>query len=279
MIENPLVSIVIPTKNSEATIEKCLESIRNQTYSNIEIIVVDGFSKDKIKKIAENFRARILLTDVKRSEARNIGAENARGEIVLFVDSDMELDRSVIEECVEKVREGYHAVIVPEVSLGRGFWARCKALEKLCYIGDETIEAARLFERSAFEAVKGYDEELIAGEDWDLSQRVKKAGFRVGRVYALIKHHEGKLGFWETIKKKYHYGKTIQKYRNKHPYESKVQLGLVRLAFIRNRKKLAKDPMTFVGMILMKGCEFLAGGFGILSYKMRIFRRRTTSGI
>jgi glycosyltransferase involved in cell wall biosynthesis len=273
MTEDPLVSVIIPTKNSAATLQVCLKSIKNQTYPNIEIIVVDSFSKDETKGIAEKHGARTFEVEAKRSKARNLGAQKARGEVLFFVDSDMELDSAVVEECVKKVREGYHAVIVPEVSVGQGFWARCKALEKLCYIEDETIEAARWFERRAFEAVNGYDEELEAGEDWDLNHRVKKAGFRVGRVHALIKHHEGRLGLWESMKKKYYYGKTIEKYKNKHPRESIIQLIVVRPAFLRNWRKLLKEPMVLAGMIFMKFCEFVAGGIGILNYKFRSFLR------
>lgn len=267
MVDNPLVSVIIPTKNSDATLRKCLDSIRNQTYPNIEIIVVDSFSRDKTKRIAEEYGAGIIEIEAKRSKARNIGAEKARGEVIFFIDSDMELDSTVIEECVKKVREEYHAVIIPEVSVGQGFWARCKALEKLCYIGDETIEAARVFERKTFESVNGYDEELEAGEDWDLNHRVKKAGFRVGRVYALIKHREGRLSLWETARKKYQYGKTVEKYRRKHPKEAKQQLKLIRPAFIRNWKKLVKDPINAIGLMVLKTCEFGAGGIGYLKSK------------
>jgi arabinofuranan 3-O-arabinosyltransferase len=148
--------------------------------------------------------------------------------------------------------------------VGEGFWANCRALEKLCYFGDETIEAARVFERRAFESVDGYDEELEAGEDWDLNQRVKKEGFRVGRVYALIKHHEGKLTLWETARKKYRYGKTLAKYKRKHPDKAKQQLRLIRPAFIRNRQKLLKDPLHAVGLIILKAWEALAIGIGYL---------------
>jgi len=77
MAKNPLVSVIIPTKNSETTIEKCLGSIRNQTYPNVEIVVVDSFSTDKIRDIVENYGARIVLVNAKRSKARNIGATRA----------------------------------------------------------------------------------------------------------------------------------------------------------------------------------------------------------
>ena len=269
MKNRPLVSVIIPTKNSESTIKKCLESIKNQTYPRLEVLIIDNFSTDSTQKIAENHGARIIRSNVKRSQARNIGAKRARGQYLFFIDSDMELDSHVIEACVQKIREGYDGIIIPEISVGEGFWAKCKAMEKLCYIGDEDIEAARFFKRKVFEVVDGYDIELEAGEDWDLSQRIKKAGFRLGRVCAIIKHHEGRLSLWKTIKKKYEYGKSIHRYMNKCPRKARDQLKLIRPAFRRKWRILIKEPIIFLGMSFMKLCEFVAGGIGIMSYKFR----------
>ena len=254
----PSVSAIIPTKNSGETIGICLKSVREQTYNNIEVVVVDGYSSDNTREIAERFDAKLIESEVRRSEARNIGAEKAMGEYILFLDSDMELTLEVVEECVNKVKEGYDAVIIPEVSVGVGFWAKCKALEKSCYIGDELIEASRFFKREVFDAVKGYDPKLEAAEDWDLNQRIRKTGYRVGRINALIKHHEGRLSLWKTIKKKYYYGKTLEKYKRKHPSKTKQQLKLIRPAFIRNWRKIARNPVHALGMLFIKACEFCA---------------------
>jgi glycosyltransferase involved in cell wall biosynthesis len=159
-----------------------LRSIREQTYENIEIIVVDSYSSDDTRKIAKKFGAKITEIKARRSRARSVGAEKARGDFILSLDSDMELTPTVVEKCVRKVGDGFDAVIIPEVSIGVGFWARCKAVEKSCYIGDELIEASRFFKRETFESVKGYDPELEAGEDWDLNQRIRKARYRIGRI-------------------------------------------------------------------------------------------------
>lgn len=272
-IKRPLVSVVVPTNNSEATIEKCLRSIEAQTYPNVEIIVVDNFSRDKTRKIAEDHKARIFESGAKRSEARNIGAERACGDLVVFVDSDMELDSSVVVKCVKKIREKHDGVIIPEISVGEGFWAKCKALEKVCYIGDDSIEAARFFKRAIFESVGGYDHELEAGEDWDLNQRISKAGYRIGRIDAFIKHHEGRLRLWETMSTKRHYGQTLELYRVRHPEEARHQLKLIRPAFVRNWRKLAKDPIHALGMLFMKVCESIASGIGLLAFKFRSFNR------
>jgi len=267
--DKPLVSVVIPTRNSMETMERCMESIRAQIYPNIEILVVDSCSRDHTREIAEKFGAKVTESKVGRSRARNIGMEKAAGEWILFLDSDMELTHSVIEECVRAVTTGYDAVIIPEISVGIGFWAGCKALEKLCYIEDEIIEAARFFRRSTFKAVNGYDEKLEAGEDWDLTQRIRKSGCMVGRVCVFIKHNEGRLTLWKAIKKKYEYGKTLALYRTKNPVEAKQQFTIFRPAFARNWRNLAKDPAHALGLVLMKTCELCAIELGHLKGKQK----------
>jgi len=261
----PLVSVVVPTFNSERFLERCLRSVRGQTYPNVEVIVVDNYSRDKTREIAKKYGARIILCRAGRSKARNIGANLARGEFIFSIDSDMELTPNVINECIRKVLvKGFDAVIIPEISVGEGFWAKCRSLEKMCYIGDDLIEAARFFKREVFEEVGGYDNKLVFGEDWDLSQRIRKAGYKIGRIKAFIKHNEGRLSLRRVILKKRYYGRTLKYYRLKHPNEAKWQLALIRPAFIRNWRKLITDPLHTIGMLILKTCEFLS----ILQYSV-----------
>jgi len=253
----PLVSVVVPTKNSAGTIEKCLKSILEQTYPKIEVVVVDGLSRDNTRKIADELKARIVTSPSKRSEARNMGAGLSKGDYLLFIDSDMELDPVVIAECMEMVDRGCDALIIPEISVGQGFWAKCRALEKSFYVGNDLIEAARFFKKMAFHAVGGFDTNLQAGEDWDISIRLRKAGFNFGRTERLIIHHEGNLSLREAVTKKYQYGKTVNLYERKHPEEARAQLGISRLMLFRNVKKLRERPQYAIGLIMMKACEYL----------------------
>lgn len=256
------VSIIIPTKNSETTLGICLKSIVVQTYNSIDVLIVDSYSTDKTRELAKQFSVNVIKRGVGRSAARNVGANNTKGDFILFLDSDMELTSGVVEECINKVKKGYDAIIIPEISVGEGFWAKCKALEKVCYVGDELIEASRFFTREVFETVAGYDSELEAGEDWDLNTRVRKAGYVIGRISSYIKHHEGQLSLWKTMMKKYYYGKTLEKYTRKHPIEAKQQLKLLRPAFLKRWKILVRDPKYMVGMLFMKTCELGATGLG-----------------
>jgi glycosyltransferase involved in cell wall biosynthesis len=262
--DEPLVSVVVPTFNSERFLERCLASVRAQTCSNIEVIAVDNYSTDKTKGIAERYQAKIISSSAKRSEARNIGAKEAEGACVFFVDSDMELGASVVDECLRKIDMGYDGIIVPEFSVGEGFWAECKALEKSLYVGDDLIEAARFFRKSVFENVGGYDLDLEAGEDWGLNQKIRKSGCRIGRIEAIVYHHEGRLSLHKTMQKKRYYGKTLKRYAQKHPEDAKKQLRPIRLAFARGWRKLARDPTHAFGMFVMKTCEYAVT---MLSYR------------
>ena len=256
-----LISVIIPTYNSEEFLENCLKSIISQSYTNIEIIIVDNYSLDKTLEIAAKY-GRVVLHEGPRSEGRNIGAALAQGEYILSLDSDMEVSCHVLRQCLSQAKKGFDAIIIPEISIGEGYWAECRALEKLCYIDDDLIEAARFFRKDAFEAVDGYDPTLVFGEDWDLSQRIRKTGFRVGRVNSIIKHNEGRLSLRQSMIKKSYYWKSFKDYSAKNPEEAKQQMMLIRPAFVRNWRKLANDPLHSLGMIILKVFEFLYGWVG-----------------
>ena len=87
-MENNLISIIIPIYNSEKTIKRCLESIINQTYRNIEIILIDDGSKDNSYKICKEYQQndnRIVLKSQKNSgvsKARNTGLDIAKGRYI-----------------------------------------------------------------------------------------------------------------------------------------------------------------------------------------------------
>jgi GT2 family glycosyltransferase len=188
----------------------------------------------------------------------------------MFIDSDMVLERSVVSECVRAAEDGAQSVVIPEQSFGEGYWTRCKALERACYVGDNTIESARFFTRAAFDRVGGFDEEIVAGpEDWDIHERVRANGARVGRTVALIWHDEGRLRLRDTLATKFYYGKSAAVYMQKHRGAARKQARLLRPAFLRNWRMLARRPHVAAGMFTMKALELAAGAMGLLSARVR----------
>ena len=274
---NPLVTVVVPTRNSAAHIVACLESIRAQTYEPLELVVADNHSTDATPALAASLADRVVAIGPERSAQRNAAARAGSGDYLLFIDSDMALDPDIVGQCVEAVRADPErtVVVIPEVSIGQGFWARCKALERSCYVGDETIEAARFFPKALFLEIGGFDEGLPAGpEDWDLHERARLAGARVARTSAFIRHDEGALRLSYTLAKKYHYGGSMGEYMRRHPGLARRQLRLVRPAFVRQWRTLAAEPGVASGMLFMKSLEFAAGAAGLATATLRRRRKR-----
>ncbi len=266
---NELVSIVIATKNEEKNIKSFLDSIEAQTYKNIEIILIDNFSPDKTAEIAREYKIQIYQKGPERSSQRNYGASEAKGDYLLFPDADMSLSPNVVDECVLAIQKGTKtvAVIIPEISIGQGFWAKCRKLEKEFYVGNDNIEAARFFKKDIFHKLEGYDATLVSGEDWDLSNRARKLG-AIERVSASIYHNDGTMNLIKTAKKKFYYGKKISTFTSKSD-NSEVgtnQMGAVARykMFLANPKKLFSNPFVGIGLLVLKTVEFSAIALGML---------------
>jgi len=254
-------AVIVTTRNSVATLEACLSSVQRQTVP-VTSIVVDNFSTDDTPAIARRHTTNFLQAGPERSRQRNLGAAMAGAAWLLFVDSDMILAPSTVAECLEQGQAGFRAVIVPEVSEGQGFWAACKALERACYVGDDTIEAARFIEATLFTELGGFDEELTGEEDWDLTARIRARGLPVGRSRTPLIHDEGRLRLGETMRTKFYYGRTMARYLRKHPRTARGQARLFRPAFFRNRRLLRAQPLRTVGMFAMKSGELGAAALG-----------------
>ncbi len=183
MTKQPLVSIIVTTKNEGDNIANCLESIRQQIYpaQKIELIVVDNNSTDRTREIAKKYTKKVYNQGPERSAQRNFGAQLAKGEWLLFLDADMILSSTVVKRGIKKSQsEKLVALYIPELILGRSFWCRVRRLERSFY--DATpIDAVRLIRADIFQKTGGFDINLTGPEDWDLNKKIKKLG-KVGMI-------------------------------------------------------------------------------------------------
>ncbi len=270
MNDSLLVSIVINTKNEEENIGQCLQSCLDQNYSNVEIIVVDNNSTDRTKEIAKKYTSQIFNKGPERSAQKNFGARKASGKYVLFLDADARLTKNVLSECVVLAQDkNYSMVIIPERHVGKGFWAEAKALERSFYLGDDTVEAPWFFNKKDFLSVEGYDEEMFAGEDWNLFDRLRSAGFQYGRCQSFINHQIGRLAVLGMIKKKFYYGTNIKVFLKKREGGGARRNPLIRPALFRNTFYLFKSPIKYFAIFALKFLESLGilGGMIISSLK------------
>lgn len=265
------VSVIVTTKNEQDVIKGVLTSCVRQTYQNIEIIVVDNNSKDKTQEIAKRFTKKIFSFGPERSAQRNFGAKVAKGEYFLFLDADMELTKGVIKECVDVIdKDGkVGAIAIPEISKGKTFWEKVKAFERSFYNeqqGDLMTDAARFFRRSVFLSAGGYDETITGPEDWDLSDTIRKLGYKIGRISAAITHRERVSSLFDLAKKKFYYALRLHRYLEKQKVSvvSSKTIYFLRPVFYKNNKKILLNPILTLGMFIMLSVELFAGGLGYL---------------
>ncbi len=102
-MKEELITIIVPVYKVEDYLERCIESIINQTYNNLEIILVDDGSPDNCGKICDEYQIRDKRIKVIHkqngglSDARNVAIDNAKGELITFIDSDDYVEKDYIE--------------------------------------------------------------------------------------------------------------------------------------------------------------------------------------
>jgi len=111
---NPLVSIIIPTKNGSKVIGRCLASIKQQDYPNYELIVIDNLSEDGTPKLVKKLmsQAKIIISKEGLSENRNMGIRMAKGKYVVMIDDDAYLSKNWISKMVGFIETKKNAALV-----------------------------------------------------------------------------------------------------------------------------------------------------------------------
>lgn len=272
MLILPKISVIVTTYNSSLVLEKCLQSIKNQSYKNVEIIVVDNNSLDNTVEIAKKYTSYIYYTGPERSAQRNYGINKSTGDFLVIIDSDMFLSESICEDVViEFIKDELKlGLVIPEESFGIGFWANCKRLERKFYIGVDWMEAARAFRKNIILDLGGYDEENTGTEDYDLPHRIQMhyGQSSVGRIKSYIFHNEGNLSLIKTCYKKFYYSQKLGVYFKKKEnfgYFIKQSSPIHRyILFFKSPILLFKNPILGMGMLYMKLCELLFGGLGFI---------------
>jgi GT2 family glycosyltransferase len=214
IVDSPLVSIVIPTKDKVDLLRNCIESIRSKsTYGNYEIIVVDNNSQERathdyFRELGDHATVLPYPERFNWSAINNFAARHARGEYLLFMNNDMEVvEPAWIEAMLQHAqRPGVGAVgaklLFPDDSIQHAgvlvgvcgtanhAFRRLPATH-LGYFGFAQVTrncaavtgACMMVKRSVFEAIQGFDEALrVAFNDVDFCLRLGAAGYRV--VYA-----------------------------------------------------------------------------------------------
>jgi glycosyltransferase involved in cell wall biosynthesis len=200
---NIVVSIIVPIRNEERYIDKCIKSILNQDYflENMEVIFVDGQSEDKTKQIVNEYVRKhngiiklVNNPDKTVPYAMNIGIKNSTGNYIIRLDAHSEYPNDYISNCIstlEKVDADNVGGLA--ITKGHGFIgdAFSKVLSSKFGVGNSGFRTHATtgyvdtvpfgaFKRETFQKYGYYDERLTRNQDYELNYRIRKNG---GRIY------------------------------------------------------------------------------------------------
>jgi glycosyltransferase involved in cell wall biosynthesis len=188
-----MLSIVIITLNEEENLPRLLNSIKRQTEAPFEVIVSDANSTDRTCEIAKAFGAKVVRGGLP-SVGRNKGAKKAKGEIILFLDADVELlDEQFLEKAVNEMQERSLDIAVCDVEpMSNAVIDRVlhKAYNLYVRICGSFLPHAPGFcffvRKSAHEEINGFDETVVFAEDHEYARRAVRAKQTFGIVKAKI---------------------------------------------------------------------------------------------
>lgn len=194
----PLVSVVIPCYNSGATLLRAVESVFQQTYSNVEVLVVnDGSSEiQTLKKLKDLDSAglKIISHNINKGlpSARNSGFRAALGEYVLFLDADDWFSETTIEEMIASTpNEVERFFIYTDIFFeGERNGASKRIYRPFSQLVVNRFPYALMIKKSSINWSPLYDEALTQGlEDWDLNLKFLELGFTPIRVNRPLFHY------------------------------------------------------------------------------------------
>lgn len=214
-MNQPLISVIIPAYNAAKTISDCLNSIFNQTYKNFEIIVVNDGSSDNSLEILKKFEDKIEIINQNNSGAafaRNVGAARSKGEYLIFIDADSQLDPKMFEKMMDALINNPKASYAySSFKFGPKkfhlFPFDPEKLKKMPY-----IHTSSLIRKDAF---PGFDQNLKRFQDWDLYLTMLEfghVGIFISEILFKIKDN-GTMSSWlPKILYKFSFFKKVKEY-------------------------------------------------------------------
>lgn len=212
------LSVVIPVYNAEKEIGDCLNAICNSKYTPNEVIVVDDFSSDRSALVASRFKCRIIKNKVNKgpAESRNIGGFAAKGDLILFLDSDIIVSEDTLTKIVHSFNE-YPQIagtwcIMSKRHPHTNFCSQYKNLFLHFYamqlekFGSHFVSAVATLKREIFVESGGFDTRFktVCMEDVELGHRLGSRGFKIYLNKDIEVVHTKYYSLKKLVKNDYH---------------------------------------------------------------------------
>ena len=249
----PMVSIVIPAYNAERTMGRLLDSLMGLDYPDYEIIAVNDGSTDRTGKVIRGYPVQLIDQPNRgASAARAAGLRAAKGEIVAYVDSDVEVTENWLQRLVKPLED-------PEVGATTGrtlflrnetctSWMRSLDIERRNARRGEKTRLANgpncAFRRTALLEVGGFDPRWYHAEDTEVSYRLWDRGYIIRYVSDAVVHHVPEEDWRNFLQKRYRDARAFTRVLVRYPRSA-----ILRDDFVHAGMKV--QPPLFLGAILL----------------------------
>lgn len=221
-MDKPKISVIIPVKNEEEKIGRCLDAIFNQTLEPFEVIVVDGHSNDNTVENVRKLPVKIIYESYGTvGGARQIGLENAVGEFIAFTDADCVPEKYWLENLINDFKENIVGIGGGTKNIGEGLWEKSIGMALDSFLGsansvqDRVLKEKRfvksisgcnsMYRRDDLIKIGGFDTKLSMNEDTEINKRLLKFGKLLYTPNAIILHNQ-KRDLKGFIKRMYFFG-------------------------------------------------------------------------
>jgi cellulose synthase/poly-beta-1,6-N-acetylglucosamine synthase-like glycosyltransferase len=222
----PKISIIVATLNSERTIDECLKAIFELNYPKdfLEIIVVDGCSKDATLEIAQKYPVKVVSTPLNAPAAYNYAMKMVSNDVLGFIDSDAKVEKEWLNKLITHLDDPQVAGVSGGIETWNteNAWARSIGYDlknRYARLKKYVVRVATmnlLLKKSVIEAVGGFDENLPSQYDTDLGFRITSRGYKILFEPSAKCYHFNRSTVSGYFRQQLQYGKNTTKLYLKH---------------------------------------------------------------
>lgn len=235
-------SLIVPTFGRPDEVDEFLDSLTRQRYRQFEVIIADGTPKKSLREITDKYQGQFPLLFLYEeylpvSDARNLGAKEARGDYFIFLDSDCIIPEHYLEAADKAITENPCDLFGGPDAAHGDFTPVQKAISysmtslfttggirgRKTHVGTYHPRGFNMgISRRAFETVSGYDTTFKCGEDIDLSIRIIRAGFPSRLIPEAYVYHKRRTDFRKFFKQVFRFGAARINLKVRHKNELKL---------------------------------------------------------
>ena len=232
------ISIIIPVYNSSLTLKECLDAIFDTNFKNFEVIIVSDNSSDNSVEIAKQYQCKVIELPQNKGPAfaRNSGAQEAKGDILLFIDSDVIIDKEALNSLADKFSDS-------DVNVIQGIYSHEPKYKNIttqyqqsfyCYYSwhadlkytSSLITNCFAIRRKIFIDLKGFNTNIKGAtcEDEEFGYVLIEKGYKILILRQLNGEHRVNYNLWRLIKRNFAiYIDTTKSYLRNKTYVKKVK--------------------------------------------------------